>query len=749
MKTKLIVAFGLLFIFVAAIYGPNQIESAPSSQTVGDKLVYTAADLPDGTLENLTTAENGLTLSPTSLTGHYLSPVLDAPIPYSALVPSWLVDIPENSSFNLQVRTGTADNHWSDWVQIAENDDWILPEDDDIVGEMITVPAADQTHQKFQFALSFSRYDSAVSPLLQSLRFDFIDASNGPTSAELVALQAEADKENPSVVNEGYPKPPVVSRDVWCTDPACDYTDGLEYSPVTHLLVHHTVSSNTSSNWAATVRAIWYYHTFTRGWGDIGYNYLVDMNGTLYEGHLGGDDVVGIHAAGANAGSMALALIGTFTDPDDTPPGVTPPPAMLNSAAALFAWKADQKDIDVYDAGPLPNLDWGLPCLAGHRDVYGTTVCPGDQAHALLPWLRDEVADRIGFVSPYQYVDELSSAFTKSSGSWNVPPGGCGNNGHGYYAWSITNPNNGFQWGEWRPTVALPGTYEIQVYAPYCITGASETYGANYKVTDQSGTTTVIVNQDAHVGNWMSLGTFQLAAGNSTVVRLTNLTTTDTNQGVWFDAIRLRPIQVIVATNQAPPSNSWQPRNVTFSWNVSGGVTISSLKLQVATDNTFNSPLVNVSLSPGATTYNHTFAQDYAKLYWRVVVTTSQNVTATSQPTTFGIDTTAPTSIVTHIDEFLDGRYLIQWSGSDATAGIKTYTVQYRSNSSSTWTDWQVNTTYTSAFFDAPDGQTYWFRSRATDKADNVEPVHPNPGDLNTDQAILLTHAIMLPLVRK
>ncbi|HET6443399.1 MAG TPA: hypothetical protein VFI27_02375 [candidate division Zixibacteria bacterium] len=51
------------------------------------------------------------------------------------------------------------------------------------------------------------------------------------------------------------------------------------------------MSNNSSSDWAAVARAIWYFQTFTRGWGDIGYNYLVDMNGALYEGHLGGDDV--------------------------------------------------------------------------------------------------------------------------------------------------------------------------------------------------------------------------------------------------------------------------------------------------------------------------------------------------------------------------------------------------------------------------------------------------------------------------
>lgn len=748
MKTKLITALGLLLLFVAFAHSPEQTESAPNGRTIGTTLLYTAADLPPGTLENLT-ADNNLSLSPTAVTGRYLSPILDAPIQFSAVVPSWLADIPDSTSFTIQLRTGTADNHWSDWVQIGENEDWMLPGDENTIGQMITVPAPDRTHQKFQFALSFGRYDQTAAPVLNQLRFDFIDASQGPTAAELSALQAAAEPQNPPAAGDDFPKPPVISRDLWCTDPACDYTEGLAYYPVSHLILHHTATNNSAPDWADVVRAIWYYHTIVLEWGDIGYHYLADMNGSLYEGHLGGDDVIGIHAASANTGSMGLALLGTFTTPDDDPPGISPPPAMMNAAADLFAWKADQKDIDVYDAGTLPNMGWGMPCLAGHRDVDGSTVCPGDQAHLLLPWLRDAVAGRIGFVPPHQYIDELSPAFTKSSGPWNVAPYGCGNSGHAYYAWSTTDPGSGIKWGEWRPPVTLPGTYQIEAYVPFCITGAPETNGATYQITHQNGTSAVTVSHDAHVGNWISLGTYQLAAGNSSVIRLTNLTTTDTDQGVWFDAVRLRPIQITAAANQTPPPASWQPRNVAFTWSLTNASNVSALKLQAATDSGFNNRLLDVSLPPTTTSHNHTFTQDYAQLYWRVVLTTLQNNTVTSQPTTFGIDTAAPTSLVTTIYLLVDGRYRINWAGSDPTSGIDTYTIQYRAAGSATWTNWQVNTTQTSALFAPPDGQTYWFRSQAADLAGNIELPHSNPGDTNTDQAIFLSHAIMLPVVRK
>src|SRR3712207_9171470 len=39
---------------------------------------------------------------------------------------------------------------------------------------------------------------------------------------------------------------------------------------------------------AATVRAIFAYHAVVQGWGDIGYNFLVDADGRIYEGRHSG-----------------------------------------------------------------------------------------------------------------------------------------------------------------------------------------------------------------------------------------------------------------------------------------------------------------------------------------------------------------------------------------------------------------------------------------------------------------------------
>jgi hypothetical protein len=745
MKVKVMIIVGLALLSLASIL-PNVTgqDEAPKSAD----LVFSGQDFGDGEQQDVVATEDGLTLVSSALSGHYISPVIDAPFPYNAVVPQWIAEIPGSASIAIQLRTGTGDGRWSEWFTIHDNHDWTLPDDPDMVGDMITVPATDVTHDELQYSVSLSRFDGLPSPTFNELRLTFIDSTNGPSTESLVASQEAVIQSAPESAESGYPRPPVISRDIWCTHSDCNYSDGLEYENVTHLILHHTVSNNNNSDWAAVVRAIWSFHTFTRGWGDIGYNYLVDMNGVIYEGHLGGDDVAGTHAAQANKGSMALAMIGDFRT-------VTPPSAMRDSAANLFAWKADQKNIDVYDAGMLPQMDWGLPHLMGHRDVYGTTQCPGDRGHDLLPWLRNEVASRINFTSPYIYVDELSNAFTRSNSStWNstsdLSIGGCGFNGHSYYTWSTRESSSSTEWGEWRPPLGATGRYEIQVYVPFCKTGRSETEGAHYTVSHANGNSEVFINQEEGLGTWMTLGQYNLNVGNSTVIRLTDLTSTDEGKGIWFDAIRLRPVQdcmLPVISNQEPAENAWiKQRTVHFKWAVSGAFCVGTTTLEVATDPDFNDPVLSVALSGAPTSYDLTFTKDYPHLYWRIEAVTTQNRVGTSMPTRFGIDTEPPESRVSNIYITEAGDYYLSITGEDNASGVVSYNIDYRTGNEEEWQRWLTKTPITTIPVPWDIEQNFWFRSQGIDILGNTEAIHSGDGDANTDQAIQLHRVIMSPL---
>ena len=86
--------------------------------------------------------------------------------------------------------------------------------------------------------------------------------------------------------------------------------------------MHHTAGSNTSSDWAATVRSIWNYHVNTNGWSDIGYNFLLDKEGNVYEGRA--DDTMGAHFSGRNSGTSGISLMGHYNN-------ITPTTVMIDS----------------------------------------------------------------------------------------------------------------------------------------------------------------------------------------------------------------------------------------------------------------------------------------------------------------------------------------------------------------------------------------------------------------------------------
>ena len=114
-------------------------------------------------------------------------------------------------------------------------------------------------------------------------------------------------------------------------------------SSVQFAVVHHTAGSNTysASQSAAIVRAIEVYHVQGNGWNDIGYNFLVDQYGQVFEGRFGGVErnVIGAHAEGFNTGSVGVAMLGTY--------GTTTPPAVARTALAnLLAWRLDVAHID-------------------------------------------------------------------------------------------------------------------------------------------------------------------------------------------------------------------------------------------------------------------------------------------------------------------------------------------------------------------------------------------------------------------
>src|SRR5439155_870909 len=195
-------------------------------------------------------------------------------------------------------------------------------------------------------------------------------------------------------------EPPVITRAQWGADESIR-ENNQKYAPITKLFVHHTVTENDADP-AATVRAIYAYHVQGNGWDDIGYNFLIDAQGRVYEGRWArdyapgetptGEDlnqlgVVGAHVLNHNIGAAGVAMLGDFSNGEPTP-------AARDTLVKLMAWKADRHGIDVEASDPFTSSTGAVeyfPNLAGHRDA-GQTECPGDRLYPLLPGIRDKVA---------------------------------------------------------------------------------------------------------------------------------------------------------------------------------------------------------------------------------------------------------------------------------------------------------------------------------------------------------------------
>jgi N-acetylmuramoyl-L-alanine amidase len=191
--------------------------------------------------------------------------------------------------------------------------------------------------------------------------------------------------------------PAIVSRAGWGADEEIVRAKPTFAPAMRLLVVHHTAGTNAYSpaQAAAIVRGIEVYHVQGNGWNDIGYNFLVDRFGTVYEGRGGGIDrnVIGAHAEGFNVGTAGVALMGNFSI-------ATPPKLQRDALVALLAWRLDVAHVDplstvVFASGGNYKYKAGkvvtLHAISGHRDT-GPSECPGLAAYRLLPAIAKRVA---------------------------------------------------------------------------------------------------------------------------------------------------------------------------------------------------------------------------------------------------------------------------------------------------------------------------------------------------------------------
>ncbi|GAA3779733.1 peptidoglycan recognition protein family protein [Streptomyces chiangmaiensis] len=264
-----------------------------------------------------------------------------------------------------------------------------------------SVSPTDSTSAAPTDSTSASPSDSTSAAPTDSTSASPSDSAGSPSASTSASPSASAPTTPPARPST-VPRPPIVSRAGWGADESRS-PDPSEYNAdVKAVFVHHTDDgAYTCDQSAALVRGIYVYHTSPKpnedAWNDIGYNFLVDKCGTIFEGRKGGVDqpVLGAHTYGWNRESAGIAVLGDYTTAGASN-------AALSSVARIAAWKLGQYGVDPAStvslkAGATQTNYFGKSFTAGtsytfnrisaHRDGFNT-VCPGGSLYAQVPTIR-------------------------------------------------------------------------------------------------------------------------------------------------------------------------------------------------------------------------------------------------------------------------------------------------------------------------------------------------------------------------
>jgi N-acetylmuramoyl-L-alanine amidase len=211
--------------------------------------------------------------------------------------------------------------------------------------------------------------------------------------AEMVPAAMERPRRVNGVAIPPRPIPRLLSRAAWGANESIVKEPPTYTGPVQVFFVHHTATGNgyRCASSPAVVRGIEAYQVKSKGWNDIGYNFLVDKCGTIFEGRRGGVDrnVLGAHTLGFNTNASAVAMIGDFR-------GAAVGTAAQLSVAQLAAYKLGAAGNAPYSrvrltSGGGPKFAVGrrvvLNRISGHRDA-GLTECPGTSLYRRLTPIR-------------------------------------------------------------------------------------------------------------------------------------------------------------------------------------------------------------------------------------------------------------------------------------------------------------------------------------------------------------------------
>lgn len=432
--------FGIAFamFFMSRFFGGTNVSVthdyyADSGYKVGTIAVQEEHSLP----VRMTADLDGNLTEVYARKGEFLSEWIPSSVPFHALGISWYEDVRFGTEANIYVRTRKSSGTASEWIHVAKDND--AQSNEEIEGMFEEgkhkyysfLRTAWSTHIQYKVVVSTENTD--FTPVISGIEFTYIDSSRSEAQAFERKDDGSHGDESRENILAGLAIMPsgtnikIISREDWGANEDLRIFKGLgkpkqievseeietnfgdeiklrkevkkngegklltwplQYPAggIKAIIVHHTASEEGAMEDSyAAMRAIYYYHTVTRGWGDIGYNFLIDEDGRIFEGRNGGDEVVGAHTANYNVGSVGVAIIGNYQENE------------VNGGAVEGLVKILTHITEKYKLDPTGVVKMrgqNVNVISGHRDE-GKTVCPGEYVYEKMPSIRQLVKSEL------------------------------------------------------------------------------------------------------------------------------------------------------------------------------------------------------------------------------------------------------------------------------------------------------------------------------------------------------------------
>ena len=365
--------------------------SAPSSDATAGRAPAPSSETPSAPATGAPTAADGTTVLEDIRTDEAGS--------FSMVGVTWTALSGED--LGVHVRTLTASG-WSEWYDVTPDEE----ESEQRATGVIYVE--DSTAVEVQAT-------SRPGGTAEGMRAVLIDSpargSDPTTATTAAAVNGPATAARPLAANGSVPQPTMITRSRW----GAIAQDGCEANSDTirAVAVHHTAGSNdySAGQSASIVRGIQYYHEVTLGWCDIGYNFLVDKYGQVFEGKGGGATfpVHGAHATTWNWETVGISLMMNSNTAQPSGP-------MLTSLEDVIAWKIANNYLN-----PLGTVTLGgrtINVIFRHGDVM-STECPGTNVTNRMAGIRNAVAARVNGKT-YSTIYDTWRAAGGESGTYGV-----------------------------------------------------------------------------------------------------------------------------------------------------------------------------------------------------------------------------------------------------------------------------------------------------------------------------------------